>query len=62
MDAPAMPADARSLMRASAISLQGQIRFALSKPKLSAEARAHLDDSQNTLSEALKAPLQRTGV
>ena len=60
--APAMPADARSLMRASAISLQGQIRFALSKPRLSAEARAHLDDSQNTLSEALKAPLQRTGV
>jgi Met-zincin/Domain of unknown function (DUF5117)/Domain of unknown function (DUF5118) len=55
------PADARSLMRREAVQLQGQIRGALGKA-MSVEAKAHLEESLNTLSEALKAPLQRTGV
>ncbi len=55
------PADARSLMREEATQLQGQIRAAMGKP-MSKEARAHLGESLNTLSEALKAPMQRAGV
>ncbi len=54
------PADARSLMRDEAIQLQGQIRAAMGKP-MSKEAKAHLGESLNTLSEALKAPMQRAG-
>lgn len=52
------PADARSLMRREAVQLQGQIRAALSKP-MSVEAKAHLEESLNTLAEALKAGLQK---
>ncbi|MEQ1516974.1 MAG: zinc-dependent metalloprotease [Usitatibacteraceae bacterium] len=55
------PADARSLQRENAVQLQGMLRAAQAKP-LSKEAKAHLADSLNTLSEALKAPLQRAGV
>jgi len=55
------PADARSLMRESALQLQGQIRAAMVKP-MSKEAKAHLAEAANTLSEALKAPLARAGV
>ncbi len=55
------PADARSLMRESALQLQGQIRVAMAKP-MSKEAKAHLAEAANTLSEALKAPLTRAGV
>jgi hypothetical protein len=54
------PADARSLMRENAIQLQGQIRAAMAKP-MSKEAKAHLGESLNTLTEALKAPLARAG-
>ncbi len=54
------PADARSLMRDEAVQLQGQIRAAMGKP-MSKEAKAHLGESLNTLSEALKAPMQRAG-
>ncbi len=56
------PADARSLQRDNAIQLQGQIRTALNNLKLSKETRGHLNESLNTLSEALKAPMQRAGV
>lgn len=56
--APATPADARSLQRANAVALQENIRKALTKP-MSREAKAHLAESLNTLSEALKAPMQR---
>jgi Met-zincin len=56
------PADVRSLMRDNAKQLQQQIQAALSKPSLSKEAAAHLRESVETLSEALKAPLQRSGV
>jgi len=59
---PATPADARALQRENATALQQQIRAALAKPGMSKESRAHLGESLNTLSEALKAPLQRAGV
>ena len=55
------PADARSLQRDNAVQLQNKIRSAMTKP-MSKEAKAHLAESMNTLSEALKAPLQRAGV
>lgn len=55
------PADARSLQRANAIELQQKIRVALGR-RSSKEVSAHLAESLNTLTEALKAPLQRTGV
>ena len=55
------PADARSLQRENATLLQNKMRSALSKP-MSKEAKAHLAESLNTLSESLKAPLQRAGV
>ena len=54
------PADARSLQRMNAIALRQQISVATAKP-MSAEAKAHLSDSLDSLSEALKAPMQRTG-
>ncbi len=54
------PADARSLMREGALQLQAQIRTAMAKP-MSKEAKAHLGESLNTLSESLKASLQRAG-
>jgi hypothetical protein len=56
------PADARSLKRESAVQLQADIRKAVANPKLSKESRAHLNESLNTLSEALKAQLTRTTV
>lgn len=59
---PMQPADARALKRESAIALQANIRKAAANPKLSKEARAHLNESLNTLSEALKAPLTRASV
>ena len=55
------PADARSLQRENATQLQNKMRSALAKP-MSKEAKAHLAESLNTLSESLKAPLQRAGV
>ena len=55
------PADARSLQRENAVQLQNHIRSAMAKP-MSKEAKAHLSESLNLLSEALKAPLQRAGV
>jgi hypothetical protein len=56
------PADARSLQRENAIELQQRIRAALAKGGMSKEARAHLNESLNTLTEALKAPMQRAAV
>lgn len=52
------PADARSLMRANAQQLQQGIRAALARPA-SKITRAHLSESLDMLTEALKAPLQR---
>ncbi|MBL8511273.1 MAG: zinc-dependent metalloprotease [Betaproteobacteria bacterium] len=55
------PADARSLQRENAVQLVAQMRSAQAKP-MSKEAKAHLAESINTLSEALKAPMQKVGV
>lgn len=52
------PADAKSLMRANAQQLQQYIRAALGKPATKV-TRAHLLESLDLLTEALKAPLQR---
>jgi hypothetical protein len=57
----ATPADSRSLQRENALQLSRQIRAALAKQK-SKEAKAHLAESLATLTEAIKAPLQRAGV
>ena len=56
------PADARSLAREGAIELQTRIRAALARGTQSKESRAHLRESYETLTEALKAPLQRASV
>jgi hypothetical protein len=50
-----------SLQRANAVQLVAQLRTALAKP-MSKEAHAHVADVLNGLTEALKAPMQRTGV
>lgn len=52
------PADARSLQRANAQQLQQKIRTAMGLPG-NKETKAHLAESLDMLSEALKAPLQR---
>jgi hypothetical protein len=54
-------ADARSLMRVQAQALLARINAASRRSGLSAEARAHLQDSADTLSQALAAKLQRAG-
>lgn len=48
-------ADARSLLRAQSRTLLAQMEVARRRPGLSAEARAHLADSAETLSQALSA-------
>lgn len=58
----AYPADARAVSRTNARQLQGWLVAAQSRPGLSAETRAHYTEAAETLSEALKAPLIRTGV
>jgi hypothetical protein len=54
-------ADARSLVRTQAQSLLTRINAASRRGTMSAEARAHLQDSADTLSQALSAKLQRAG-
>ena len=55
-------ADTRSLMRAEALALQKSLKAAASRPQWNAEARAHLQDSLDLLSEALAAKMQRAGL
>jgi hypothetical protein len=55
-------ADARSLLRVEALGLLARINGASKRAGLSAEARAHLADSADTLTQALQARLQRAGV
>ncbi len=58
---PALPADAISLARLQAVELQSQLRGALAKKgSLSVESRAHLEDANALITEALKATLQRS--
>lgn len=54
-------ADTRSLVRAQAQALLARIHSASKRGGLGAEARAHLQDSADTLSQALAAKLQRAG-
>jgi len=56
---PALPADAVSLARLQAQDLQAQLRTALARQGMSVENRAHLQDAQALLTEALRATLQR---
>ena len=55
-------ADARSLVRAQAQTLLTRLNTAAKRPRLSDEAQAHLQDSADTLQQALTAKLARTGV
>jgi hypothetical protein len=54
-------ADARSLLRAEARTLRGQLLAAEKRGGLNAETRAHLLDAADTLGLALDAKLQRAG-
>jgi hypothetical protein len=59
--APGMPADAASLLRLHATQLQGQLRDAQGRSQgLSVETRAHLQESLATLTEVLRATMQRS--
>jgi hypothetical protein len=55
-------ADTKSVVRAEAQSLVARIDAAVKRPGLSSEARAHLAESAETLTQALAARLQRAGV
>lgn len=59
---PAMRADGRSLQRLYAQQLQRDIQRAMGNGALSPEAKAHLAESHETLSQALKAPMLRLGL
>ena len=54
--------DARALLRGRAAALALRIERAAKLPGLSVEARAHLQDSSESLRSALAAPLARVGV
>ena len=56
------PADARALLRRDARQLRDWLAAAATKPGLSAETRAHYAEAAESLSEALKAPMVRSGV
>jgi len=60
---PQARADARSLLRVQAVQLQAQLDKALKRrTPMDAASRAHLQDSADTLSQALSARLYRAGV
>jgi hypothetical protein len=54
-------ADARSLVRAEAQTMLAKISAASRRKGLTPETRAHLQDSAETLAQALAAKLQRAG-
>ena len=56
------PADARSLLRRDARQLRDWLAQAAKKPGLSAETRAHYAEAAESLGEALRAPMLRSGV
>ncbi len=57
----ALPADALSLARWQAGELQRELRTALARPGWALQDRAHLQDALASLTEALRASMQRTG-
>ncbi|MEO8805805.1 MAG: zinc-dependent metalloprotease [Burkholderiaceae bacterium] len=59
---PSGRADARSLLRSKAQALLPRVRGASQRSGLSADARAHLQDCADTLSQALSARLLRSGL
>ena len=59
---PAMPADARALLRADAVQLRDEMTALQKRPRASTETRAHIADSLALLDEALKAPMMRQGI
>ena len=60
---PQARADARSLLRVQALQLQVQLDKALQRQAaMDAATRAHLQDSADTLSQALAAKVQRAGL
>jgi chlorite dismutase len=54
-------ADARSLLRSEAQRMLTKIEIAAKRRGLSQEAKAHLQDSADTLAQALAAKLERLG-
>lgn len=54
-------ADTRSLVRSQAQTLLAKIQVASKRKGLGADTRAHLQDSADTLAQALEARLQRAG-
>ena len=59
--APGTRADARGLVRAEATDLLARIKGAEARASLSADARAHLRDCDDTLTQALSARVVRSG-
>ena len=60
--AAASRADARGIVRAESTDLLARIKAAESRSSLSADARAHLKDCDDTLTQALSARVVRAGV
>jgi hypothetical protein len=60
--AATMPADARAVARADAKALRAEIAAAQARSTYSAEAKAHLAETLQTLDEALRAPIVRSTV
>ncbi len=59
---PTARADARSLLRVQALQLQLQLDKSLKRREpMDADSRAHLQDSADTLAQALSAKMQRVG-
>ena len=55
-----LPPDALSLVRLQAGELQASLQRANARPGLTVETRAHLKDSLDALTEALRASMQRS--
>jgi len=55
-------ADVRAVHRQVAMQLQSQLKAAVAGKRRSSLVQAHLEDSLETLTEALKAPLVKQGV
>jgi hypothetical protein len=58
----AVAADIRAVNRQVAVKLQAELQRVLGGANLSATTRAHLAESASLLSDALKAPMVRSGV
>jgi hypothetical protein len=58
----ALPPDAKALLRQDARALRDELKAATTKTVWSKETKAHIDEAQVTLDEALKAAIQRQGV